>query len=586
MKKRIHFLLAAAVIAATTLSGCKERDLDLTNISTNGATVHAALTMPIGQVSTTFADMVGLLKTDSVNGVQFYIDADSIIHVRYAEHFDRSFHDIDMSAYAQSVNKTFLVQDAAPGLPLIPAATEYPLTFSFDMAFDSINCDKADERIDSMQVSRARFTSRVNAVGLNITDEDIQSVTIVLGDEFHRAAGKRIELTDFHLGQNVPIEVDNFTLVFMIDPNGTPSNTNVKNTANISFEIKLKPQSDVPVTAASAFQYNFGINFISYQALYGYFQPGVEMRNNHADFPFDFGLTNQVGELLLPATDPKITLKVGYGIAAPINIFLRHLYTVGPDGQRKHATWSGQTYKELEVATVIPINAPLDTYVVDSSIVINKEDNSGNLDNCFTHQIDSVCISYDVQLDQSRADANNQIIRQFRISGDQEIHLDIELDAPLNFDKGLHVESYDTIHDVNLSVASLDSLTARTNGVVTQIDSADAVLYLTFVNEIPVKILLDAQLLDENGNDIGYTDLNGIVLPSNSEDYKTIAIHREDFDKIATTRAIRFHYTVGDAATQSSIPANKRLTVKAGIAANVQAVVDLTKLTNGNQNNQ
>ena len=60
----------------------------------------------------------------------------------------------------------------------------------------------------------------------------------------------------------------------------------------------------------------------------------------------------------------------------------------------------------------------------------------------------------------------------------------------------------------------------------------------------------------------------------------------DEFDELAKTRAIRFHVHLGDVDKQkaSRFCADRMLSIKAGVTADVQAVLNLAASSN-NQNN-
>ena len=134
-----------------------------------------------------------------------------------------------------------------------------------------------------------------------------------------------------------------------------------------------------------------------------------------------------------------------------------------------------------------------------------------------------------------------------------------------------------------------------TNGFIKEIGPADAALYLVFTNEIPVELLLDMQFLDENNKvlelsqkplkdiQVASANMKSLTDITATKSTAVVGIKTEDFETLSKTRAMRFLMHMGDEVKESAFPANKKLSIKVGVTADVQATLNLEL---GNINNK
>lgn len=580
--KTLHYLFILAM-AGISLTGCKS-DVNLGDVTVDSK-VNARLTLPIGEVSTKFADLIGMVN----EGAGISINEDGVLEYNIWQHYDREFHKIELETYIGKVEQDMLIQDAVTPAPaMIPADTEMDIPFELTINFSGVNDDTSDERLDSMVIDTARFTTRISTKNLTITDNDIRKVTMVLGPQFRRAKGTSIELPDFHLDQDVPIVLDNFTLVMMKDVTKEPANDNVVKQANITFVVTLKTGENVVVGASSGFHFKFQVEFMNYSALYGYFEPGSQ--TTHADV-VDVPFKIPGGEaMILPIKEPQITLKFTYGLSMPLSVRVNEISAYHTDGTKTYATWGGSQSALLNLYAVLPVTAPLDATIQDSSIMMNKEPQNGAIDRFFVKEVEKLGYDYKMEVDKGRV-VNGAVMKQYRMTENTKFGLDFNFKMPFIFNPGLNVAYADTIKDVNLERASLDSLAAMTNGMITSIDKAELSLYIVVNNNIPVDMTLDAIFLDEHNNELQLDQLKGIEIEgatmsgsqvTAAKSVKTVAIHTEDFDEIAKTKAIRFRARIGDDQKPSTFLADQKLSIKLGVTGDVQAVLNLELKKNNN----
>ena len=576
--KTLHYLFILAV-AGIGLAGCKS-DVQLNDISVDSK-VKAKVSLPIGEVSSSFGDMIGVFKSITDSTTEVRINEQGLLELTVKEHREREFHQIVLEDYIGEVEKTITLQEVDPGLTVIPQNTEITVQFPLTVQFNGINDDTSDERLDNMVIDQARFTTKISSSNLTVTDNDIQKVTMVLGDQFRRAKGNSIDLPDFHLDQDVPIEIDDFTLVMMKDETLPPSNTNVVDTADIRFDVLLKTGENVMVAANSGFKFQFQVEMLDYKALYGYFKPGKETSDSSSvDVPLKIPGDEP---FCLPAKDPQIDLTFTYGMSMPLQVYFRSLKAIHPNGEETPAVWDGNTSTTKVLRNFVPMDAPYDASV-QSTVRLDKDPiDGGSIDKFFEKEVQALAYDYELLINEADVYAKN--IKQFRLTKDTKFELDFAFKMPFEFKKGLNATYADTIKDVNLERAQLDSLAGMTNGIVTKIDSAELTLYLSIYNEIPVNLVMDAEFLDGEKKELDFDVLKNIQIVS--ADMKslteiepvtnvvTVPIHTEDFEEIAKTKAIRFKLHLGDDQKESAFPAKNRLKIKAGVTGNIEAVLNL-----------
>jgi len=572
-------------------TGCKS-DVDLSSVNVDSK-VNARVAIPLGEITTTFKELIGLIP-DTAN-IHFGENGEIDLFVK--EHYTRQYHAIDLERYIGTTASDMLIMPLV-NAPIIPQSTVDTVPFDMIVNFDGINDDTSDERLDSMVITQAKFTTKVTTLDFTIKDEDIEKVTMVLGSQFRRAKGKELELTNFHLGQDVPITVDDFTLIMMLDESQPPSIHNVVKNADIQFKMYLNTKNNIVVTATSAFHFDFRVEMMEYTALYGFFKAGNMAQDAGT---VDIPLTIPGNEpMILPVKNPEIRMLFTYGLSMPLNVDVRELATVSSDGQKSPATWNGVPYTTIELKDVVPVSAPLTETVTDTILLDNSAEH-GAIDKMFLNEVKKLAFDYSVYADTLREirDANGNIVKdiygndsimnQFRLTKETTFDLDMDVNVPMEFNKGLKIAYTDTIDSVNLSRASLDSLAAMAGDMLT-IDSAKLYLVLTVTNEIPVSFEFDLTLLDDQEKAINLDSFKGIKLEGADIDasgkvtevvtVNSILVKTEDFDELAKTRKIKIRARVGDDQKPSTFLTDKSLRIKINIAGDVQAGINMSLNTN------
>lgn len=581
-QKSLHCLFLIVVMGAG-LAGCRS-DVKLDSITVDSK-LNAKLSLPIGEVKTSFGNLIGLFNNVTDSTHKFVINDNGIVELIINEHREREFHKIDLTEYIGTIdqNATF-----PSGTGTLRKGVERDFPFDLSVSFKGINDDLSDERLDSLVIDTARFTIRIYPNNINMSHNDIKKVTMVLGDQFHRAAGTRINVPFSDFGKDLPVEVDNFTLVMMKDPTQDPSNTNALNTAGIQIILTLDTGEDVAVYDNSGFHFTFEVEMLSYRALFGYFKPGAEMRDSDKiEVPLKFPGDEPV---VMPVKEPTINLTFTYGLSMPLQVYIHYLKAMHSDGTETYASFDGNRTTTKQLNNILPIGAPFDADVQSNIPLSNDTVDGGHIDRFFQKEIADLGYKYDLLINQERASGSG--MKQFRLTNNTKVALDFRFEMPFEFNEGLNVAYVDTARGINLSMASLDSLAAMSQGIITSIDSADLNLYLVITNEIPVDLDLDITFLDSIGQKLDLPQLEGIriegatISGSNttaSKSVPTVSVQTKDFDTLAQTRAMRVRIHIGDDVKPSTFYADKFLSIKAGVTGDVQAVMNM-QLGNNNNN--
>lgn len=596
-QKTLHYLLVLAV-AGIGLTGCRS-DVKLDEVTVESRVNVQFQNLPIGEVSTTFGDLIGLVPNDT-SVIISKRDSDGVLVLTIRQHYEREFHNINLKDYIGRDTNTTYLRDQMPELIFIPKDEVIKVQFPVNITFRGINNDLSDERLDKMVIQEAKFTTRFSSSNLNITNADIQSVTLLLNDQFQRAKGKEIPLDDFELDKDVPVTIDDFTLIMMKDTSAAPSNTNVVNTATFYFVVTIKTKDNVPVYDNSGFYYTFAVDFLEYIALYGFFEAGDDTSDKDV---VDVPIRLPKGDtLILPIKDPDINMQFTHGLGIPLQLRVRYLKAINDDGTEIYAKWIDKTTGQIADSTIIalePVIYPDDSLdkTIKDTIIFDKTPEHGEIDRFFTGSniVDKLGYDYSLEVNKNR-------LAQCRLTQNRHFTLDFNFTMPFEFNPGLKVVYADTIKDITLERVQLDSLAALTK-VLDSITDANLTLYLTFTNNIPISLKIGAQFFDGQYNELtGLPKVDNIVVPSAvanpdgsviaKDTIVTIAIQTEHFNKLAETRAIRISGKMvndDDNNRGTAFKAESKLSVKAGVTGDVKALLNLKNLgnnTNSNNNNQ
>ena len=242
-----YILIACIALVSLCLNSCVEKDVDLTNIDAT-TSVQTSLALPIGSMTFKFGDFIGsnTIPQITIDEEGRYVFMDTIVA-------SEEYHPVDMSALVTHTHSQWNVADELgkiidqllavnpmigtyiPGLKDIDSIPEtgFPLPielilkmfsqesfkFSLDFPIDidlKLLNEKAEyQRVDSVMVRHADFTSSFTTHNFDLPWEDIVSAEIFLSDNFRNIdpiLTLPIEGKDY--GQSIPINLEHFNLIF------------------------------------------------------------------------------------------------------------------------------------------------------------------------------------------------------------------------------------------------------------------------------------------------------------------------------------------------------------------------------------
>lgn len=579
MKKSVFFTLifGAALVAMTA---CKTK-LDWNELD-KSATVKANATVPLGTVRVTAEQLLHF--GNAAEYMRF--DEDGSVTIVYKDTFHKEFHYIDLTEYITTTNKTFHLVDAEGGelIPgsVIPAGTPLTLTFPAYVSLTNVNNNTSQERLDSMVINQARFTSTISLKnGLELKDSDVKHVYVRMGENFIRAAGKVKEIPFTGFGTEIPINVDNFNMCFMKDRAAQPSATNVVDSVGFEFIFEIVPSQDIVVNNAKSFYYTFGIELLEYRAIFGHFEP-----SEHLDWEERYDIGKDLSffdSLIVPVREPKVKMSITHRIGAPINLFVKGIcsYNNTP-GDTVWATFDGNRTWTKPFQNFIRVTDPLEDSVTNI-IYLDNTDANGNLDILFSHDIKEVYYGYTLKLRDRFPNASETPCYQHRMTTDRQIAIDMEVEVPLLFNNGLVIQYNDTVKDMNLGKVNFDSIATGTDGIIREVkDSTRATLYLVCQNDFPFDMKITLAFLNENGNpiDLGIAPfiINGNYKNEGLSIIPALTIDKERAEKLSKAKNLHYIVNAKFNGGKGEVNWKQDLKIHAVAAANIEAAIDFGKL--------
>jgi hypothetical protein len=597
------------------IQGC-EADVDLNNIDTS-VKVNANVATPIGSIRATLGDFFG----DGTFGITIdSIKNHSVLTFRDTFSIEREFHKINLADYISSKTLNMNVYDRLKGLmhegKIVGTGTQIPLTFPLTLKLSGINKDISKQRLDSALIKDARFVSKITPAGnLPIEWNWIDKVTISLGENFYRPSGNTVTVyqrgDDYTYGQEIPINVDEFSLNLM--KNKHPQNwkeyaNNV--TDSCTFDITLYvtiPTSagEIAIPTTAKFQYELGVQFIDYHAIWGMFEPSDDMSVTAEDRIGDFWEPwNSINKLCLPLAQPSVDVAITTQLAGALILEGDHLYTKNEQGDIRYATFGGKQtlYKYFNKNEYLPLNSEIGAET-DIHVLFDNDPERGCLDKLFAIRPDYIGYKFAVKF-------NEQETPQIRMTNNTSIRLDAACELPMIFNEGLEIAYSDTINDIDLSALDIDSILNSVT-VLDTLEEAKAKLVITLENSIPLEFIGKLTCLDANGNIIIdpktnepfiLTEKDSIVIAAPkftfenhawsstaTESIEVINVDREDLETIKKINKVVFYIELNDKAMQQAYDQglfNVKLTddnylrVKLGVGASVEAVLNFDSVIN------
>ena len=613
MKQLFTMICMVGTIGLTMLwNGCTA-DVDLNNIDTS-VEVKANVATPIGSAKATIGDFVG----DGTWGI--YIDTvknHGVITFRDTFSIERDFHKLDLSQYISRTTLKMNVYDkfnesgVLNNKQITGNGQQIPLTFPLTLKLNGINNDLAHQRIDSALIKNASFVSTITPVGnLPIKWEWIDKVTITMGENFYRPAGNVVTVyeknTQYSYGKEIPTNIDEFSLNLMKNTNPQSWKDYSNNvTDSCKFDITIYvtvPESagaiDVPTTAA--FQYNLGVQFIDYHAVWGMFEPSKDMSGEAVEAIATYWSPwNTLQDLRLPFAEPSVDMLVTTQVAGAMIMEGDYLYTENEQGKKAYATFDGDTslYKFFNKNEYLPLSYPIGTEKT-MHILFDKDPSRGHIDSLFSIRPDKIGYKFAVKF-------NEQETPQIRLTKNTSIKIDAVCNLPMILNEGVSLGYSDKIKGIDLSMLDLDSLLKDVEMIDT-LEEASAKLVIKFENSIPLQFKGMLTCLDENDNVIIdpktkkpllLTENDTILIAAPEftkeghdwnitplESVEVINVDREDLETLRQIKTIEFHAWMDDESLAEAyknglnniqLKDDNYLKVKIAVGANVEGVLNL-----------
>lgn len=613
MKRLFTMFCMVSTIGLTMLwNGCTA-DVDLDNIDTS-VEVEANVATPIGSMTATIDDFVG----DGTWGI--FIDTvnhEGVITFRDTFSIARDFHKLDLSKYISNTTLKMNVYDKLEGKPYFVngqiTGNDQPivLTFPLTLKLKNINNNLAHQRIDSALINDASFISKISSIGgLPLKWEWIEKVELKLGKNFHRPSGNLITVYSkgdgYGYNQNINVAVDAFSMNLMKEKNPQSwkdYTNNVVDTCNFEILMHIVVPSSagvVNIPSTAAFQYDLGVKFIDYEAVWGMFEPSKDMSGEAVEAIATYWSPwNTLQDLRLPFAEPSVDMLVTTQVAGAMIMEGDYLFTENEEGVKAYATFDGEQslYKFFNKNEYLPLSSPIGTEKT-MHILFDKDPSRGHIDQLFAIRPDKIGYKFAVKF-------NEQETPQIRLTKNTSIKIDAVCNLPMILNEGVSLGYTDKIKGIDLSMLDLDSLLKDVEMIDT-LEEASAKLVIKFENSIPLQFKGVLTCLDENDNVIIdpktekpllLTENDTILIAAPEftkeghdwnitplESVEVINVDREDLETLRQIKTIEFQAWMDDKSLDEAyrnglnniqLKDDNYLKVKIAVGANIEGVLNL-----------
>ena len=602
--------LLCTISITMAMVGCKA-DVDLGNIDTT-VSAEANIALPIGAMNASLSNFLG----DGTWGI--YVDK-GVLTYKDTFEWERPFHDVDLSQYLSTQTLKMDVYDKLSDLPFfidgkIMGSDNYtiPLEFPLTLPLNGINHDEDNERLDRALINNASFVSKISCSNMPFEWDWIEKVTITLGEAFTRPAGNVVTVYQKGISEpygfdtDIPINVDEFSMNLMKNTNPSKWEDyrgNVVDTCTFLITMYVKVPSSaglVTIPQNAAFQYDLGVRFIDYSAIWGMFKPSSDMSDeNEVVLANAWKGYRTLENLCLPLAEPRIDVNITTKIAGAMILHGDYLYTIDHDGQKINATFDGkpELYKYFTKSEYLS----LDSEIGDSTtmhILFDNDPMRGHIDQLFRGHPEILGYKYAL-------DFNRQETPQLRITENTGIRLSAAFTVPLIFNEGISLTYRDTITNIDLTQVKFDSLLATS--FIDTIEEATLKLALGIENSIPLQFKLVLTSLDASDNIIMDTedpskpfrlfgqdtllitaptykeDMNGNWIGTTNKTTEIVTLTKDVFTTLSEVKSIEFEVILDDKSMKSAYEAgmeNIRLTDQQGLRIGIGLGADIKALMN------
>ena len=586
--KRINTLVFGVCAIVISLAGCMT-NIDFENIDAT-TSIETSLALPLGSLSIRLGDV---LADTPIQGVS--VDKDGQYVYSDTMHFEHTIELINIDDYKDPMEKTLDLRDKInifyPEFTnvSIPAGQDLELDFPISISLSDMIEDIENMRFDSIVVSHAQFIARIQTNDINIPAKDMQSIEITINDGFRSKNGNVISVpfAQYGFGKDIPLDLSDFHIVFMKDPRQEPSSINFLDSISMTFHFHIRTSQPLTVKNISSFNISLRLNELDYDAVYGYVKYPRMMEDSIFDRPIESfwqGWKSFEGTIL-PISKPSLLFTIEHGFSVPLAATLNTLNVSSYNGDRKYATFDGKKTKTFHFPSKIAMDAPYDATTIDS-IRIDYTDRNGNIDDLFTIHPDKVSYDYQIGIDSTSTQ------RQYRITDNTHLKMALNIHVPFEFGENVHFSYGDTIRGINLTTIQLDSLLAEAN-FIQNVEKAELKLYLDIENWIPFNVAGNVAFFNAAGEIIQLSSMesntidldlkqpevieNGFV-KTPSKNPIILSVTQDDFNKIASTDHIVVNATLKNNDTMVKLTPDAAITIKAGITADVKAIIDINEL--------
>jgi len=601
--KLLHAFAALTLVGL--LAGCHSK-IDLTDINKQ-AEVDLGVALPIGSIHATIGDFLGTGRVSKI-----YMDSTGVFHFIDTVNLPtKDFHKIDLTKYILQNSKPlkFNIKDKV-GKSVIhgDGSTETMLDYKFSLSTEAFCENLADERVDSIQVSEASFVSIIDVEDFGLKWSEIKKVQLILGDQIRIADNViDIPIDDYGYDEKIPITIKNFSVDLMDHDNG---GTIDKVYFKIKFYVCPKDGHDVAISEDSQFSYDLRVNVVDYDAIWGFFQAGNEMRDAQVLYMDSLWEDwKNVKKLKVRFMEPTIEAFVTHQIAAPVVLYIDYITAIDSAGNATHATWDN------DIKTHFPLQEVINPYSRNlSDSITNRhkftyEPDKGNIDALFNVRPDRFGYSFYAWVDtKPRQDdwKNWDVKWQNRITRDASVHGYAVADVPFKVNTGSELEYTTTLQDIDISNISLDSLMASVE-MLDSLKASNIKLILDIENGLPFAIEgtftfcnkdsvdMHMHLFEDNEKNHLLFPAPEMVIPAGevygyvskpSSTRVIINIDQNDFDRLSEVGYIRMDAAMYGNPAPCKVSAGNDLRIRLGLAAHVDAVLDFNRNNNENNDNQ
>ncbi len=613
------FLLYALAIGAFSLAlnSCTE-ELNIKDMDTK-VDVDMKLAAPVADVTLTLSDF---LKMGNIgNFIQVDSANDNVLFFKDTFNIRRSYHHIDLTNYVGKRSAHFKVASQIPSECIaagyIPGDGATTQTFNFDinLKFDGINKVFDNERLDSIQVSKARFISIINKSDLGLDWDEIKEIRVTLDSKaFSRKAGNSFSIAtdgkDF--GHELPIVIEDFSMNLVKDRSLPASNSNVLDSAKLSLAITCIPRNghNVTVSSTSAIDYTLRLELMEYDAVFGRFEPGEQMHDeNIIDIAKEWPSWNDIKSLNIKLAEPKIDLYIKHRLGVPLQFYGEYLYAEAKaTGEKKYASFYGKQDRSETLPDFVRHNAPLnDSVITRNPIAFDNTDAHGRIDEIFAIRPDLIGYKFAILPDWTSLQA--QGFTNARLTNDTIIDMHAVTTIPFVFNPGVDLSYTDTIKDVKIDRFSLDSIKASLDSIaiIDTVETAGLKLVIMGENYIPFDIEANFEFLDKNFQKVNLVVVDSLQLPHfdgvnnmhfdgpKKDDPDAIkygdvvkpqttinilSLDDENFRKLSYVKHIRVTAALGNNTVKVRLKSDNKLKIKLGVAFDINGAlnVDISKL--------